>query len=324
MTPRIDAALAAGAIGWPAGRVALLRPPPDIDAEALPGPVLAVTGFRPDHDALAARGLPVARRIEGEVAGAVVFAQRAKAVTLVLIVQAVAALPPGAPVIVDGDRGDGIDSVARLCRAAFHLGPVHAKAHGKCFALEAAPTPEGWAAAPARAGGFATRPGLFSADGIDPGSALLSTRLGGLAGSVCDLGAGWGALGRAVLASDAVTALACLEAEADALDCARENLPDPRATFHWADAATWVGGPFDVVVTNPPFHAGRRADPDLGRAFLRTAARILSPRGRLLMVANRQLPYEALLSELFSRSVALEDAGGYKVIEAAGPQRRRP
>ena len=304
--------------------MALLRPPGDLDPDGAPPDAVAVTGFRPDHDALAASGLAVARDLEGAFDGAVVFAARAKALTLDLIARGAGAVPPGAPVIVDGAKADGIESVLRLCREAFDVGEPFSKAHGKCFAFPAAPAPEGWAAEAREVDGFVTRPGVFSADGADPGSALLAEHLGGLAGRVCDLGAGWGFLGRALLASDAVTALACVEAEADALDCARVNLPDPRATFHWADAAGWEGGPFDAVVSNPPFHAGRRADPSLGQGFVAAAARLLAPRGRFLMVANRHLPYEAALAGAFAERVVLADAGGYKVIEARRPARRRP
>ncbi len=324
MTPRIEAALAAGAIALPAGRVLLLRPPASLDPDGVPPGAVAVTGSRPDHDALATAGLDVARAAEGAFDGAVVFAQRAKGVTLDLVARAVAAVPPGAPVIVDGAKADGIDSVLRLCRAAFDVGEAFAKAHGKCFAFPAAPAPDGWAARRGEADGFRTAPGTFSADGIDPGSALLARHLGGLGGRVCDLGAGWGFLGRAVLASGAVSALDCVEAEADALDCARMNLPDPRAAFHWADATTWAGGPCDVVVSNPPFHAGRRADPEIGRAFVRAAARLLTPRGRFLMVANRHLPYEAALTEAFAERVVLADEDGYKAIAASRPKRGRP
>lgn len=311
-------------MAWPSGRVALLRPPGDLALDDTLARAVAVTGFRPDHDALAAAGFAVARDLDGAFDGAVVFAARAKALTLDLIARAVAAVPEGASVIVDGAKADGIDSVVRLCREAFDVGEVFAKAHGKCFAFPAAPAPDGWLAAPRDIEGFATQPGVFSADGIDPGSALLARHLGGLAGRICDLGAGWGHLGRSVLASAAVTALACVEAEADALDCARANLPDPRVTFHWADAAIWNGGPFDAVVTNPPFHAGRRADPEVGRVFVRAAARLLGPRGRLLMVANRQLPYEASLEEVFAERLVIAEEGGYKVIAASRPHRRRP
>ena len=46
---------------------------------------------------------------------------------------------------------------------------------------------------------------------------------------------------------------------------------------------------------NPPFHSAQATDIDLGRAFLKTAAAALKRRGKLLLVANRQLPYEAVL-----------------------------
>ena len=49
---------------------------------------------------------------------------------------------------------------------------------------------------------------------------------------------------------------------------------------------------------NPPFHSGQNTDISLGRAFLRAAADSLRTGGRLFMVANRQLPYEAELDAL--------------------------
>lgn len=280
-------------------------------------------GFRPDHDGLAARGLKVAAEIDGTYPGAVVFAQRAKALTFDLIARACAAVPEGAPVVVDGAKSEGIDSVLRHCRAAFDVGEVFAKAHGKCFGFPAGPVPDGWRAAPLQIDGFTTRVGVFSADGVDPGSALLAEHLGRISGRVCDLGAGWGYLSRAILSHASVTHCALVEAEHDALACARLNIDDPRADFHWADATGWTGGPFDVVVSNPPFHVGRKADPALGRAFVTAAGRLLTPGGRLVMVANRHLPYEETLRGVFAESRILADTGGYKVIEARRPKRQR-
>ncbi|MEM7643811.1 MAG: methyltransferase [Pseudomonadota bacterium] len=322
MTSRLSYALS-GPLSLPdAGRVLLLRAAGSLDLSALPADrVVAVTGFRPDHDALARR-VAVADAPEGTFAAAIVCLPRAKALALDLIATACAALPPGAPVIVDGAKSDGVESVLKLCRGAFDVGEVVSKAHGKCFAFPAVRAPEGWAATPLEADGFLTTAGVFSADGVDPGSALLAAHLEGLSGRVCDLGAGWGFLARAVLSSDAVTEIALVEAERAALDCARLNVTDPRAAFHWADATRFDGGPFDWVVSNPPFHASRKADPDLGRAFVAAAAR-LAPRGRLRMVANRHLPYEAALADAFAETLVLEDRGGYKVIEARKPRRSR-
>ena len=54
-------------------------------------------------------------------------------------------------------------------------------------------------------------------------------------------------------------------------------------------------------------HNGREADPALGQAFVRAAQRGLAPDGVLWMVANRHLPYQSVLTELF---LTVEDAGG--------------
>ena len=88
-----------------------------------------------------------------------------------------------------------------------------------------------------------------------------------------------------------------------ALDLARANLErlrDPsRAVafgFHWHDVATGLPARYDFIVSNPPFHQGRADEPDLGRAFIAAAAAALKPGGRLWLVANRHLPYEAVLA----------------------------
>ena len=73
----------------------------------------------------------------------------------------------------------------------------------------------------------------------------------------------------------------------------------------------------DFIVSNPPFHTQSRADrPDIGQRFIAVAAQALRPGGRLYVVANRHLPYEAALSEAFASVAVKADVGGYKIIEA--------
>jgi 16S rRNA (guanine1207-N2)-methyltransferase len=71
------------------------------------------------------------------------------------------------------------------------------------------------------------------------------------------------------------------------------------------------------VVMNPPFHdaLGNHA-PGLGSAFIRKAAAILQPGGRLIMVANRQLPYEAELGKAFKTVERIAESKGFKVLLA--------
>ena len=80
-----------------------------------------------------------------------------------------------------------------------------------------------------------SRPGIFSWDRIDDGSALLARHLpDDLAGHVADFGCGWGYLARQML-QPAVTHIDLIDAEHLALDAARANITDPRASFHWLD-----------------------------------------------------------------------------------------
>jgi 16S rRNA (guanine1207-N2)-methyltransferase len=146
---------------------------------------------------------------------------------------------------------------------------------------------------------FLTQAGIFSADHIDPGSQFLADHLPAhLHGTIADLGAGWGFLSDAALhRCRNIARIDLFEADSRALDCARNNLAlhDRELQFHWHDVTTGLPGTYDAILMNPPFHTGQTTDPDLGRAFLTTAASSLKRGGTLLLVANRQLPYEAVL-----------------------------
>ena len=150
--------------------------------------------------------------------------------------------------------------------------------------------------------GFIVEAGVFSADHVDPGSALLAEHLpANLKGSAADLGAGWGFLSRAVLEKNPkLKALHLFEADARALECARKNLAgvETPIDYHWHDVVAGLPEKYEAIVMNPPFHTGQFTDISLGRAFLRSAADAMRTGGRLFMVANRQLPYEAELDAL--------------------------
>jgi 16S rRNA (guanine1207-N2)-methyltransferase len=72
-------------------------------------------------------------------------------------------------------------------------------------------------------------------------------------------------------------------------------------------------GGFDLVLLNPPCHAGTANDLATAKAMFRIAAGAVVPGGRLLVVANRQLPYEADLAALGRYGIAVEQ-GGFKIL----------
>ncbi|MBC8125652.1 MAG: class I SAM-dependent methyltransferase [Gloeobacteraceae cyanobacterium ES-bin-144] len=167
---------------------------------------------------------------------------------------------------------------------------------------------------------FTVQAGVFSSDHIDPGSQLLVDHLpASLRGVVADLGAGWGFLSDAALhRCPRIERIDLFEADTRALDCARRNLAHHTREihFHWHDVTTGLPEKYDTILMNPPFHTGQATNIDLGRAFLKTAIYSLKRGGKMLLVANRQLPYEAVLeaSGLAWRKTA--ENSTYKILSA--------
>lgn len=168
--------------------------------------------------------------------------------------------------------------------------------------------------------GLWSQPGVFSWNRIDPGSAALVKHLPGghhpLNGRGADFGCGIGYLAKTVLASREVTGLTLVDIDRRAIDAARRNLDDPRCDFQWADVRSLALQDLDFVVMNPPFHDGGAEDRSLGLAFIAAAADALRRGGKLWLVANRGLPYEAALQAAFAQVDRRAEAGGYKVYEA--------
>ena len=161
-----------------------------------------------------------------------------------------------------------------------------------------------------------TQPGVFSWDRPDPGTDLLLAGLPPLCGRGADLGCGLGGVAQAVLAQGGVTALDLVDLDRRAVEAARRNVADLRAAFHWADARAWgPNGGLDFVAMNPPFHDEAGEARALGQDFVRAARRLVRRGGLVRLVANRHLPYEALMAELFARAEVKASAHGFKVLE---------
>ena len=305
----------------PPGPIALMRPPASYDVAALPRDrVHILHGFFPDVDAWRAAGYAVSQDLPA-VSVAVVVAPRAKALARAMVAEA---CKKADLVIVDGHKTDGIDSLFKACRKALGDLPSVTKGHGRIFWFAASDAFADWTAPEPAKGphGYFTTAGVFSDGAVDAGSAMLAEALPGkLPARMADLGAGWGYLSAPVLAREGVKSLDLIEAEALSVACARLNVTDPRVTVHWADATRFDAPAYDGMVMNPPFHVSRASDPGLGRAFIQAAAALLAPHGKLWMVANRHLPYEATLTECFRNVDMIAGNGAFKVFHANRPHR---
>jgi 16S rRNA (guanine1207-N2)-methyltransferase len=239
--------------------------------------------------------------------------------------QALAALTPGGALIAVAPNDKGGARLGKELAAFGCVADETSKSHHRICIARRPQVLTGVDAALAagaprvvEATGLWSQPGIFSWDRIDPGSALLASRLPQLTGCGADYGCGIGYLARTVLKSDAVKRLDLVDIDRRAVAAARRNVVDARAHLHWADATG--GDPafadLDFVVMNPPFHDAGAEDKGLGQAFIRQAAKALRAGGVCWLVANRHLPYEAVLSGAF-KSVRLDhEADGFKIYEA--------
>ncbi|TRC83766.1 class I SAM-dependent methyltransferase [Mesorhizobium sp. WSM4310] len=286
-----------------------------------------VQGFRPYFRALQAAGFSVTPQTEGDgFDAALVLAGRHRGQNELRIAEALKRVASGGLVVVAGGKDDGIASLRKRVDELVPLDGHMPKYHGIAFWLRRPVDMQ--AAATLRAANpallieerFHTAPGMFSFDRVDAGSKLLVDNLpSDLRGNAADFCAGWGYVAAEMAArSSGLSGLDLYEADFDALEAAKGNLANTVAQgFFWMDLlAEPVERRYDVVAMNPPFHRSRAAEPEIGAGMIRAAAKALKPGGRLFMVANRQLPYEPVLSAAFASHAELARDGMFKVFSA--------
>jgi len=283
----------------------------------------AEQSFRPEYLRLKRAGWSIVPRLEGSgyPLGQILLT-RHKEESFANIARGWALLGEGGTLVCAGANDDGAASLEKQVGKIFGLAGSLSKFHCRIFWLtrgERRP-PEYWSELskmrPVGDGSWVSQPGIFSWDNIDDGSAVLACHLpDDLSGHVADFGCGWGYLGREMLArAPGITAIDLIDAEHRAVEAARANVTDPRARFHWLDlAAELAPATYDAVVCNPPFHAGRAADPRLGQEIIAAGARALRHGGRLFVVANRGLPYDAVLADNFATVTRLADNNKFRV-----------
>ena len=243
-------------------------------------------------------------------------------------------LEPGGRLLLIGGNDLGIKSaVKRLGRELGDPGEVLAnRAHGRVvrFIKRDGPSPTRPELAPVDLVGedssrlaLQTHPGVFSADRLDAGTALLLDCLADVEAPtrIFDAGCGIGPLGIAALRRWPEAHGLLADADARAVACAAANADKAgvaaRCDVRWWEATEPVPvAACELALVNPPFHYQSHKSVDLAgaHALFRAVATALAPGGVALVVANRSLPYEEPLSAFGAiRNVVTRE--GFKVIE---------
>lgn len=291
--------------------------------------------WRPDWLALNKEGFKAIPQLEAELdeescfSGGLLLLGKHRGRNEAWFAELLARVEPGGWIVVCGDKKLGVDSFRKWVGNIAEISDRLSKNHAVAFWLQrpADLTIDFINALKPLASDiddvFRTEPGMFSHGAIDKGSALLVPHMEKIVfGQVADLGAGWGYLAAQSLKyADRLKGIDLFEADYEALEAARGNLERLGASvpisFNWFDVTSEkLTGIYDTVIMNPPFHEGRATEVSLGQTFIAAAASRLKTGGRLLMVANRQLPYEATLKGLFKNVTVLEEANGFKIFDA--------
>lgn len=302
---------------------------PDASLDGFAAGVTAIQGNRGLYRKLSTSGFDVQPQSTGEEYDqALVLCGKHRGENEARIADAMSRTREGALIAVAGGKEDGIHSLRKSLEKLGLSVEAMPKYHGVVF----------WFRRPADVGAlvaklskpvavvenrFRAAAGSFSHDRVDPGSELLASRLpADFHGNAADFGAGWGYLSVMLAEKAPRTArIDLFEADHASLEFAKENLatncPSLTTRFFWQDL---VSEPpkekYDLIIMNPPFHEGHAAEPSLGQAIIKTAAGALASGGELLLVANRGLPYEAILASSFRVSGEVCRNARYKVLFA--------
>jgi len=164
-------------------------------------------------------------------------------------------------------------------------------------------------------------PGVFAHRRLDPGTRLLLDALPPLppGASVLDYGCGSGVVGGVAAKRGEGLRLELLDVDALALYAARENVPGSNLLL--SDGLPAVGGgAYDAILSNPPFHRGKEADPEMIRVLIRGASSLLAPRGMLVFVTQRRMPVERDMRERFRDVAIVAEDSAYRVWQGRIPR----
>ncbi len=239
-------------------------------------------------------------------------------------------LAPTGRLVVYGGNDEGIRSAAGMIeRLCGEVDTLAARGHGR---VVAAGRPEdvsrlrssiaAWrSTTPLDIGGarhaWVCYPGIFAADRIDEGTALLIGALPPLSAGarVLDYGCGSGVIGASAAAHAPGIALELLDSDSVALEAARENVAGARLLLG-ASLADAGNTRYDAILSNPPLHKGVAEDHTLLERLIGDAPAHLKPNGILQIVVQRRLPLDRVLAARFATIAVAAETGRFRVWRA--------
>lgn len=165
-----------------------------------------------------------------------------------------------------------------------------------------------------------SKPGVFGWKKIDEGSHFLFEYVDHVwrdsPRCVLDLGCGYGYLSMRALRHWPAAQLLAIDNNIAAVAACTRNLQSfgESARSVCSDAGTDIDERFDAILCNPPFHQGFAHASELTEKFLREIRRLLTAKGRALLVVNQFIALEAAAAPLFGSIETVARNQGFKLI----------
>jgi 16S rRNA (guanine1207-N2)-methyltransferase len=159
-------------------------------------------------------------------------------------------------------------------------------------------------------------PGTFSQGRIDHGSALLLPFLTQVQGPMVDFGCGSGVLSLVAQAHQPKLAITAVDHHWLAVLSTQQTAAQNGMSWQvlWRDELP--DGPWQTIVSNPPFHSGINIQYEVTHRLLEQAQMSAATGGTLWLVVNDHLPYGDWLKAYTQDAVNTLQQGGYRVWRA--------
>lgn len=165
-----------------------------------------------------------------------------------------------------------------------------------------------------------TLPGVFSHGEVDDGTKLLLSHVPLLPKNarVLDFGCGCGIISTFLKLRQPDLDVHGSDISALALAASKATLKANaiQATLHLEGEIGMLPGKFAAIVSNPPFHVGQKVELSTARSLISGAKSKLEKGGRLILVANRFLPYRAAMEAVFGQARILAETPQFWVLDS--------
>ena len=138
-----------------------------------------------------------------------------------------------------------------------------------------------------------------------------------------DFGCGTGLVAAHVLARRPGAKVDMVDVDAMAVLAAAENVPQASANIA-AAVDDLAPARYDLIVSNPPIHAGRGEDYTVLARLITQSGLRLEPRGSLVLVVQARVPVEPWLAAAFAHAERLAETTRFIVWRASQPSRGKP